>query len=60
MKLRLFSIRDTQTGKTLPDHYASKPEARVERDRLNGSPGHNGCRYVITYGPDHRRGVHPV
>lgn len=56
MKLRLFALRDSHTGKLVPGFFAaSKPEARVERDRLNGSPGHNGCRYVVTYGPDHRR-----
>lgn len=53
MKLRLFALRDISTGKTVPDlFFASKPEAKKERDRLNAGKGSN---YVVTVGPDHRR-----
>lgn len=54
MKLRLFAIRDTQTGKLVPDIFApSKPEAKKERDRLNSEVGEGRIRYVVTNGPDH-------
>lgn len=52
MKLRLFAIRDTQTGRLLPEtFFAGKPEAKRERDTLNNG----GSRYVVAPGPDHRR-----
>lgn len=57
MKLRLFAIRDTFTGKTLPDQYfSSKPEAKRKRDQLDAEAGHKG-KHTVTPGPDHRR--HP-
>lgn len=56
MKLRLFAVSDSFTGKLVPDSYrSSKAEARALRDSLNGTPGHNGCRFVVVRGPDHRR-----
>jgi len=55
MKLRLFAIRDTVTGKTVPDlFFPSKPDAKRHRDKLNDDTGHKG-RHVVTPGPDHRR-----
>ena len=52
MKLRLFALRDTRTNKVIPDlFFASKPEAKKERDRRNA----DGGQYVVTVGPDHRR-----
>lgn len=54
MKLRLFALRDTSTGKLVPNlHFASKPEAKKARDENNAAAGHD--RYVVTNGPDHRR-----
>lgn len=58
MKLRLYAVRDTVSGQLLPDSYSSsKPEAKRLRDQLN----EGDCpplRYVVTYGPDHRRYRH--
>ena len=52
MKLRLFAIRDTQSNKLIPDtYYASKPEAKCARDKLNKGT----ARYVVTPGPDHHK-----
>ena len=49
MKLRLFAIRDLNTGRILQDlFFSSKSEAKVKRDEL-GAPTH-----CVTYGPDHR------
>lgn len=54
MKLRLFALRDTDTGKTLPDQFfPGKPEAKRTRDDLNKTEGRQ--RYLVTPGPDHRR-----
>ena len=53
MMLRLFALRDTQTNKVLPSFFSNKPDARKERDRLNGGPDADK-KIVITYGPDHR------
>lgn len=50
MKLRLFTLRDTTTNKTVPDlYFSSKPEAKRERDSREAG------KYVVTTGPDHRR-----
>jgi len=50
MKLRLFALRDTQTGRILPNtFFASKTEAKLKRDELNGDKS----LYCVTYGPDH-------
>lgn len=55
MKLRLFAIRDTVTGKTIPDlFFTGKPDAKRQRDKLDDDTGHKG-RHVVTPGPDHRR-----
>lgn len=55
MKLRLFAIRDTVTGKIIPDlFFPSKPDAKRHRDKLDDDIGHKG-RHVVTPGPDHRR-----
>lgn len=52
MKLRLFALRDTHTNKVIPDlFFASKPEAKKERDLRNAAGG----SYVVTVGPDHHR-----
>ncbi len=52
MKLRLFALRDSSTGKRVPDLYFSdKPAAKKGRDERNKSGGN----YVVTPGPDHRR-----
>lgn len=48
--LRLFALRDTASGRLMPDlYFSSKPDAKRERDKLGGPP-----RYCVTYGPDHR------
>lgn len=52
MKLRLFALRDSHTGHTVPDlYFAGKPEAKRKRDELNAGTS----RYVVTAGPDHRK-----
>lgn len=52
MKLRLFALRNTSTGKILADVYFSdKTLAKRERDERNKAGG----TYVVTPGPDHRR-----
>ena len=52
MKLRLFALRDTSTGRILPDAYfGDKAAAKRERDERNKAGG----SYVVTPGPDHRR-----
>ena len=52
MKLRLFALRSTYTNNQLDGYFASKVEAKAERDKLNeGSPG----RFVVVLGPDHFR-----
>lgn len=52
MKLRLFTIRDTQSNKLVPDtFFASKTEAKRQRDVLNAGTS----RYVVTLGPDHQK-----
>ncbi len=52
MNLRLFGLKDRRTGKTIPDTYFnSKDAAKRVRDTLNNG----GTRYVLAYGPDHRK-----
>ena len=52
MKLRLFALRDTTTGKTIPDLYFSdKQAAKRERDERNSQGG----KYNVTPGPDHHK-----
>ena len=52
MKLRLFALRNSSTGKLVPDLYFSdKPAAKKERDERNKTGGN----YVVTPGPDHHR-----
>lgn len=52
MKLRLFALRNTSTGKILADTYfGDKVAAKRERDERNKA----GDSYVVTPGPDHRR-----
>lgn len=54
MNLRLFALRDTDTGKLLPyTFFTGKPEAKRQRDELNQAEGRQ--RYLVTPGPDHRR-----
>lgn len=56
MKLRLFALRDSHTGKLVPEFFAAfKPEAKRERDRLNLTSGESRLRFVVVCGPDHRR-----
>lgn len=50
MKLRLFAIRDTHTGKLIAGDFSDKKAAKAERDRLGGAP-----QFVVTPGPDHRK-----
>ncbi len=52
MKLRLFALRNTSTGKIVSDAYFdNKVAAKRERDARNQAGG----SYVVTPGPDHRR-----
>lgn len=56
MKLHLFAIRDTHTNKPVEGQlFASKPEAKRARDKLNQEGGAESTRYVVTPGPDHRK-----
>jgi hypothetical protein len=49
---RLFSIRDTQTGKIAREmgYFVKKSVAKTKRDELNDRSKN---RYRITFGPDH-------
>jgi hypothetical protein len=55
--MKLFKLK--RNGKELPQDYASKEEAKAERDRLNGGKlGDEGTvdkGYRVTFGPDHWR-----
>lgn len=49
MKLRLFAIRDLQTGRLIPNlYFGDKLEAKKKRDALGKNT------HCVTYGPDHR------
>ena len=55
---RLFSIKDTKTGKINAQDFPNKMEAKARRDKLNGGGwDEDGAmhRYVVVLGPDHRR-----
>ncbi len=51
---RLFQIYDTQTRKTLAEHYATKHDAKIVRSDLNKDHD-TPYRFVVTPGPDHAR-----
>jgi len=52
MKLRLFTLRNTQTKKLGSDCFPDKQKAKQARDEANkAQPG----LYVVTPGPDHRK-----
>ena len=53
-KLRLFQVRDSQTRKVLEQTFSEKRMAKQFRDEMNESHQH-ATRFVVTYGPDHRR-----
>ena len=51
--MHLFSIRDTKTGRVLPNEvFSKKPDAKVRRNALNEDVGFD--RYKITKGKDHK------
>jgi hypothetical protein len=52
MKLRLFALRNTSTGRLIDGYYPDKPAAKKARDELNAQ---GVDKYVVTPGPDHRR-----
>jgi hypothetical protein len=56
MRLRLFQITDTSTGKPVPElFFNEKHLAKKKRQELNGSPEVGSqLRYVVSPGPDHR------
>ena len=52
--MQLFAIRDTKTGKAVPDEvFIKKPDAKVRRNALNKECGFD--RYRVTFGIDHKR-----
>lgn len=52
--MQLFAIKDTKTGKHLPDEvFSKKPDAKVRRDNLNKECGFD--RYRVALGKDHKR-----
>lgn len=49
MKLKLFAIRDLNTGRIIPNlFFPTKTAAKAQREAL-GEKTH-----CVTYGPDHR------
>ena len=53
MKLNLFALRNTATGRVVPDlHFGDKKAAKAKRDELN-KEGLDS--YVVTPGPDHHK-----
>lgn len=47
--MKLFSIRDLRTGRTIPNMYfSSKAAAKAKREELGAQ------FYCVAYGPDHR------
>ena len=52
--MQLFAIRDTKTGKVVPDEvFIKKPDAKVRRNALNKECGFD--RYRVALGRDHKR-----
>lgn len=52
--MQLFGIKDTKTGKAVPDEvFIKKPDAKVRRNALNKECGFD--RYRVTFGIDHKR-----
>jgi|TARA_R100000353_G_scaffold27510_4_gene23169 hypothetical protein len=52
--MQLFGIKDTKTGKHLPDEvFSKKPDAKVRRNALNKECGFD--RYRVALGRDHKR-----
>ena len=52
--MHLFSIRDTKTGRVLPNEvFSKKQKAKVRRNALNEDVGFD--RYKVTKGKDHKR-----
>lgn len=49
MKLKLFALRDLQTGRVVPNlFFSDKKSAKAKRIAMGEA------RYCVTYGPDHR------
>ncbi len=53
MQKKLFTIRDKNDSQTLPLFFSDKTVAKTKRDELNTDL--EVPRYVVTYGPDHRK-----
>ena len=52
--MQLFAIRDTKTGRVLPNEvFSKKLDAKVRRNALNEDVGFD--RYKVTKGKDHKR-----
>ena len=52
--MQLFAIKDTKTGRVLPNEvFSKKPDAKVRRNALNEDVGFD--RYKVTLGIDHKR-----
>jgi len=53
MKLKLFALRNTTTGRIVADlFFGDKKAAKVKRDELNKE---GDGSYVVTPGPDHHK-----
>lgn len=50
--MKLFAVRHILSRVHEAGTYPNKAEARVARDRLNGTT--RPAPYVVTYGPEHR------
>lgn len=51
--MQLFAIRDTKTGRVLPNEvFENKKTAKVRRNALNEDVGFD--RYKVTKGKDHK------
>ncbi len=57
---KLFAIREASTNKLLPNlFFSDKMQAKTYRESVNPKDDNNKevMKYVVTYGPDHRKFV---
>lgn len=50
---KLFAIRDRNNNALLTTFFSEKASAKKQRNELNAEL--DKPRYVVTYGPDHRK-----